>query len=164
MAEEDRQIFRALDRAASEGTYAAPPMDRRAFEQEYMADFMVEPPNASNPPGWRMQELPGRVEVNPRAVERVTGRRVPMPEFEIQSSPRVHLDDIRERRFNMTERTPPPPQRPMDLKEMERVALIVRRTAWERLLAVPDDLYDFPERPAELPGRHGNTNPCGEIS
>lgn len=133
MAEEDRRIFEALDLAAQQ-----PSTSQSNWAAEYMGTFAADPPYESNPPGWRMQELPGRVAVNTRAAERVMA-----PEFSIQSNPTVNIDEIRERRFNLTERQPPPPPNETELERMNRIALIVRRTAWQWVLAVEDDL-EFP--------------------
>lgn len=58
------------------------------------------------PNGWMAEEQPGIGVTNPRAVSRLTGERVQVPEFEIASNPTIHLADIRSRRFDLIERTP----------------------------------------------------------
>jgi hypothetical protein len=142
MAHEDRLIFEALDQASrDEGTWA----------QEYMGvptpmdqGQIASATGHAHAHGWMMHELPGRMEINPRAIERVMGG---MP---IESMPRVTLDEIRNRRFDMTPRMPRHdstnpcgeiplgPSSYMDLAEMKKVALIVRRTAWQHVLAVEE--------------------------
>jgi hypothetical protein len=62
-----------------------------------------------------------------------------MPLFEMHSSPTISLEEVRHRRFDIIDRTPPPPPpKEMTLEQMEKVAIIVRRSAWERLLLVEE--------------------------
>ncbi len=129
--QEDRTILEMLEQQTRR---------EQTYRQEFMGEFLTDPPYAE--PGWQMHELPGTVAVNPRAAERVH-----MPLFELHSNPTIRIDDIRERRFNMTGSTNPcgeiPLGEPMSLEQMERVALVVRRTAWQRIMAVEEEL-DFP--------------------
>jgi hypothetical protein len=128
MAEEDRRAFEAIDRATFEGTWAAEPSPE------------TDDREAARTREWQMQELPGTAVINANAA-----RRVDMPLFEIMSSPTISLEEIRQRRFNFMARepSPPPPPPPTDtLEQMRLIAVMIRRTAWERVLDI-DDL-EFP--------------------
>ena len=74
----------------------------------------------------------------------MTGR-FPMAMIPLDQGPTIRIDDVRNRRFNILGRRPvtvPPlsPDKPMTLPEMEKVALTIRRTFWEKLL---DDEYSY---------------------
>ena len=74
----------------------------------------------------------------------MTGR-FPMAMFPMDPGPTIRLDEIRTRRFNIFGREPVtvppiPPPKPMTLEQMEKVALVCRRTFWEKLL---DDEYAY---------------------
>jgi hypothetical protein len=102
------------------------------------------------------ERLPGRVMINPSAIRALgfqvsehvgmgvvnaeATRRVSAPEFEIASNPSISLSAVTARRFDMIEmiegrsEDPQIPVRQMPLHEMEQIALVFRRTAWERLM------------------------------
>ena len=68
----------------------------------------------------------------------MTGR-FPMAMIPLDQGPTIRIDDVRNRRFNILDRRPvtvPPlsTDKPMTLPEMEKVALTIRRTFWEKLL------------------------------
>jgi hypothetical protein len=144
-AAEDEEIFRQLDAAALEPMSPQNYYNRVAeqqtipeWRQELLGQFM-EPREIASGPGWRMEELPGDAVFNERAMRALGAQRVEMPLFEMHSSPTISLEEVRHRRFDIIDRTPPPPPpKEMTLEQMEKVAIIVRRSAWERLLLVEE--------------------------
>jgi len=142
---EDEEIFRQLDAAALEPMSPQNYYNRVAeqqtipeWRQELLGQFM-EPREVASGPGWRMEELPGDAVFNERAMRALGAQRVEMPLFEMHSSPTISLEEVRHRRFNIIDQTPPPPPpKEMTLEQMEKVAIIVRRSAWERLLLVEE--------------------------
>jgi hypothetical protein len=173
MAAEDRAIFAALDSAVL-NIDPAPGEPRRIRYPLFEID-----PNARIPRfdvsttmdprdptlahfevtghGFMVEELPGRVEINPRAVERLRG--LPdgrMSEAELQGrqwfpmfemGPTINLNEVRTRRFNIMNPnfrpvTVPdiPPPKEMTLDEMKKIATVLRRSFWARLL---DDEYPY---------------------
>lgn len=80
----------------------------------------------------------------PLDMVQMTGR-FPMSMIPLDHGPTIRLDEIRTRRFNILGREPVtvppiPPPKPMTLEQMEKVALVCRRTFWEKLL---DDEYAY---------------------
>lgn len=192
-AEEDRAIFAALDAATAEragsgltitnqmADGAAPPFTQQDLNDLFRGPLLPQPMTAPSPESWTVEELPGRMAINPAAL------RVMMPTFELASNPTINLEEVRARRFDVLEPaaiTQMPAQeelwrraflgtnpfaepglfpaqlgmlsaqefgatqnpcgeiplapREMTRAEMEEIALIVRRSAWERLLKDPD--------------------------
>jgi hypothetical protein len=74
----------------------------------------------------------------PLDMVQMTGR-FPMAMIPMDPGPTIRLDEIRTRRFNILGHEPVtvppiPPPKPMTLDQMEKVAIICRRTFWARLL------------------------------
>lgn len=148
-AEEDRRIFEALDAVGRDPDYV--PMRPLPPGEVYVAgpgEYVGSLPPRPDLPFMAHEQI-GMAVINPRGLERLEVRRVQMPEFEIASNPTIRLDDIRQRRFDLIDRTPPPPVQEMTPAEMEKVAIIIRRTFWERLLASTDEYPPIP--PLSLP-------------
>jgi hypothetical protein len=151
----------------------------RGFMQEFMGEFPEEriparteltvlsadPPRAL-PIGFTVEERIGMGVVNPRAVERLQATRVTVPTFELQSNPQINIGDIRERRFDIIDRSvhsiqeeedreilaalegtftnqPRPPMIPRpEVSTPEPVKeTFIRRTRFERIIDNIDDLY-----------------------
>jgi hypothetical protein len=132
MAEEDRRIFEQLDNIAR-GTESDP--DYR-FMDVSLVQNPTDPRTRLPPlrPGeFSMHEEVGEAYINPAAL------RVMVPEFEIASNPTISLSEIQNRRFNIREdeRLHIRQVQEMTPTEMEAIAIIVRRTAWEKLLDDP---------------------------
>lgn len=109
-AVEDEEIFRRLDEVARDGTWGQEhmgtpmPMPIRT-ELEVLA---ADPPR--EPLGFTVHEEVGTAVVNPRAIDRIQGRRVQMPMFEIAANPTIRLGDVRARRFpSFRDRSPDHP-------------------------------------------------------
>jgi len=88
----DRQIFQDL-----EASMAATPL-----RSELTVMGADEPHRL--PLGWTVTENIGIGVVNPRAIQ---AQRVTVPEFEIISNPTIRVDDIRQRRFDLIDRSGP---------------------------------------------------------
>jgi hypothetical protein len=179
LAEEDREVFAALDRGEAmraedsmlpnRGIHAPRPFTQQDLDDLFRGSILPQPMTAPSPESWTVEELPGRMAINPAAL------RVMMPTFELASNPTMRLEDIRTRRFDILEESPaaitqtpeqerlwrqaflgpnpfteppfesqnpcgeiPLAPREMTRAEMEEIALIVRRSSWERLLKDPD--------------------------
>lgn len=106
---EDEEVFRRLDEIGRMGV----------FQQEHMGTPMPMPIRtelevlAADPPreplGFTVREEVGTAVINPRAIDRIQGRRVQMPMFEIAANPTIRLGDIRSRRFGLGDRNPDHP-------------------------------------------------------
>jgi hypothetical protein len=135
-AHEDQLIYAAFNRFADEWR---PARDEylRSWGTEYMGTFAN--PNPSNPPyldpAYSQTSLYG-VARDGRSTERVA-----IPAFPIESNPTININEIRARGYTMIDRTARIREQTtseMTLEQMNRVALIVRKTAWERILAVEE--------------------------
>jgi len=145
----------------------------RAFSQEFMGEFPLRTELtvlAADPPGslsmgFTVHERVGMGVVNPRAVERLQATRVHVPTFELQSSPQINIGDIRERRFDMIDRSvrsiqeeedrqilavlegtftnQPPPSIPEPITMIPKPVKenFIRRTRFERIIDDTDELY-----------------------
>jgi hypothetical protein len=146
----------------------------RAFNQEFMGEpfplrteltvLEADPPSRRSI-GFTVHERVGMGVVNPRSVERLQATRVNVPTFELQSNPQINLDDIRERRFDLIDRSvrsiqeqedsqilsilegtftnqPPPSPIPEPVVIPEPVKeTFIRRTRFERIIDDTDELY-----------------------
>jgi hypothetical protein len=74
-------------------------LDILAFSNEERRRIL---PVTAPPVGFTVREEPGVGIVNPRAV-----RRVVVPEFELSSNPTIRIDEVRQRRFDLIDRTHP---------------------------------------------------------
>lgn len=146
--DEDERIFRELDQIAVEG-FNPPTITRRP-------EASVEPPLNPTSPGveppftrtylrrtHRVNPDPTFIEASyvtnpPDPLATIRATRVTTPEFVIEGEPRVRLEAIQARRFDLIDRMqppmapiapPPPPPPPFDME-----AHLRRPTAWEHLL------------------------------
>jgi hypothetical protein len=146
----------------------------RGFLQEFLGEpyplrteltvLDADPPRG--PIGFTVEERMGMGVVNSRALERLQATRVTVPTFEIQSNPQINIGDIRERRFDLIDRSvqsiqeeedrqilaalegtftnqtqPPLIPRP-EVPTPEPVKeTFIRRTRFERIIDNIDDLY-----------------------
>jgi hypothetical protein len=146
----------------------------RGFSQEFLGEpyplrteltvLDADPPR--EPIGFTVEERMGMGVINPRALERFQATRVTVPTFELQSNPQINIGDIRERRFDIIDRSvhsiqeeedreilaalegtftnqPRPPMIPRpEVSTPEPVKeTFIRRTRFERIIDNIDDLY-----------------------
>jgi hypothetical protein len=144
----------------------------RGFSQEFMGEFPVRTELtvlAADPPrppiGFTMHERIGMGVVNLRALENLQATRVTVPTFEMQSNPQINIGDIRERRFDLIDRSvrsiqeeedrlilevlegtftnqsSPPIPEPITMVPNPVKENFIRRTRFERIIDDTDELY-----------------------
>lgn len=150
-AHEDQLIYAALDRAVRETPWPT--------GQELMG-LWANPAPSPNPPNHTRnagidlaysQEATGVARAGrSRETWAMMTERVLNPTIPLYSNPTINIDEVRERRFNVMARHSTNPcgeqtlgvTSEMTLEQMNKMALIVRKTAWERLLSVEE--LEFP--------------------
>lgn len=87
--------------------------------------------------GRPMGEYMGREHDLAMPLQSNPGRHVHLPPMPLHSNPTITIDEIRSRRFNLIDRydsKEPEAPKEMNRDEMERVALLIKKTIWDRII------------------------------